>query len=113
MTREDAKDLTLSVLVIVVALLIADNIWLHCKCAAQMERLDAQSEVVAVQTTNLTDLAMKVEGHINPPPQPGFKEKAKETYHKAKAAVKNGYEAVKEKLAGDGNASVDSRSEER
>ena len=35
MTREDAKDLTLSILVIVVALLIADCIWLHVKCAGQ------------------------------------------------------------------------------
>jgi len=92
MTKEDAKDLTLSILVVVVVLLVADNLYLHVTCAAQ-------AEAASVQAANLAALAAKVDGHLNPPPEPGFTEKAKETYNKAKAAVKNGYETVKGKFA--------------
>ena len=86
MNKEDAKDLTLSILVVVVALLAVDNIWLHCKCSAQ--------------SSALANLTLKVENHLNPPPQPGLKEMAKETYNKAKTAMKNGYQAVREKIVG-------------
>ena len=81
MTREDAKDLTLSILVVVAALLVADNIWLHCKCASQRDELAA--------------LEQKLEQHINPPPGPTFKERTKAAYDKTKDAVKRGYEKVK------------------
>ena len=82
MTREDAKDLTLSILVVVAALLVADNIWLHCKCSAQRDELTA--------------LGQKLELHVNPPPGPTFKERTKAAYGKTKDAVKRGYEKVKE-----------------
>ena len=75
MTREDAKDLTLSILVIVAVLLAADNLWLHTRFAA---------------------LEQKIELHINPPLEPTMKERAKAAYDKTKAAMKRGYEKVKE-----------------
>ena len=81
MTREDAKDLTLSILVVVAALLVADNIWLHCKCSSQRDELAA--------------LEQKLELHINPPPGPTLKERTKATYDKTKDAMKRGYEKVK------------------
>ena len=81
MTREDAKDLTLSILVVVTALLVADNIWLHYKCSSQRDELAA--------------LGQKLELHINPPPGPTLKERTKAAYGSAKDAVKRGYEKVK------------------
>ena len=81
MTREDAKDLTLSILVVVTALLVADNIWLHCKCSSQRDELAA--------------LGQRLELHINPPPGPTLKERTKAAYGSAKDAVKRGYEKVK------------------
>ena len=81
MTREDAKDLTLSILVVVAALLVADNIWLHCKCSSQCDEL--------------ASFEQKLELHINPPPGPTLKERTKAAYGSAKDAVKRGYEKVK------------------
>ena len=81
MTREDAKDLTLSILVVVAALLVADNIWLHCKCSSQRDELAA--------------LEQKLELHINPPPGPTLKERTKAAYGSAKDAVKRGYDKIK------------------
>lgn len=81
MTREDAKDLTLSILVIVAAFLVADNIWLHCKCSSQRDEI--------------ATLGQKLELHINPPPGPTLKERTKAAYDKTKDAVKRGYEKVK------------------
>ena len=81
MTREEAKDLTLSILVVVVALLVADNIWLHCKCSSQRDEL--------------VSLEQKLELHINPPPGPTMKERAKAAYDKTKEAMKRGYNKVK------------------
>ena len=49
MTREDAKDLTLSILVVVAALLVADNIWLHCKCSSQRDELAASMGIALDQ----------------------------------------------------------------
>ena len=82
MNREDAKNLTLSILVVVAALLVADNVWLHCKCSAQRDELSAFEQ--------------KLELHINPPPGPTLKERTKAAYDKTKSAVKRGYEKVKE-----------------
>lgn len=98
MEREDAKDLTLSVLVVVAALLLADNVWLHVKCARQADAVAA--------------LGAKLEQHVNPPPGPSMADKAKGAYEraksatvrqygKAKAAAAAGYQAVKEKCGGD------------
>ena len=82
MTREDAKDLTLSILVVVTLILVADNIWLHVRCSRQADALAAT--------------AQRIEAHINPPPGPSFKERTKAVYGSAKDAVKRGYEKVKE-----------------
>lgn len=81
MTREEAKDLALSILVIVVALLIADCIWLHVKCAGDAERLD--------------ELERRLELTINPPSEPTFGDKAKDAYGKAKDATVREYNRVK------------------
>ena len=85
MTREDAKDLTLSILVVVAALLVADNIWLHVKSSRQADALAAT--------------AQRIEDHVNPPPGPTLKERTKAAYDKTKDAVKRGYEKVKESFA--------------
>ena len=82
MTREDAKDLTLSILVVVAALLVADNIWLHCKCLSQRDEL--------------ASLEQKLELHINPPPGPTLKERTKAAYGSAKDATKRGYDKIRE-----------------
>ena len=81
MTREEAKNLTLSILVIVVALLVADNIWLHCKCSAQRDELAA--------------LDQKLEQFVNPPSGPTLTERTKAAYGSAKDAVKRSYAKVK------------------
>ena len=87
MNREDAKDLTLSILVVVAALLLADCIWLHVKCS----RLEA----------NVAALTERVELHINPPKveEPTLSEKAKQALMKVKAAAEKGYDAAKRELA--------------
>ena len=87
MEREDAKDLTLSILVVVVALLLADCIWLHVKCARLSDEAAA--------------LAERVERHINPPAEaerPSLAERARQTYDKVKNAAVKGYEAAKGEL---------------
>ena len=95
MTREDAKDLTLSILVVVVALLTADCIWLHVKCAG------LHSRECALQAT--------FEAHLNPPPEPTVTDKTKGAYDRAKdatvreykrfkAAAAAGYDAAKKEL---------------
>lgn len=81
MTQEEAKDLALSILVIVAALLVADVIWLHCKCAKQCERIAA--------------LERRVELHVNPPAGPSVGELAKEAIDKTADAVRRGYRSVK------------------
>lgn len=54
MEREDAKDLTLSILVVVVALLLADCIWLHVKCSREEADIAAlaQDQQKTVETVN-------------------------------------------------------------
>lgn len=87
MEREDAKDLALSILIVVAAILVADCIWLHVKSTRQEAELKALSE--------------RLELHVNPPvpdPEPSFADKAKQTYDKVKSAAVKGYEAVKEEL---------------
>ena len=86
MDREDAKDLTLSILVIAVAMLVADCIWLHVKCS----RLEA----------NLVALTERVEQHLNPPKvnEPSLTDKARQTFLKVKAAAEKGYDAARQEL---------------
>ena len=81
MNREDAKNLTLSILVVVAALLVADNIWLHVKSSRQADALAAT--------------AQRIEDHVNPPPGPTLKERTKAAYGSAKDAVKRGYDKIK------------------
>lgn len=88
MTKEDAKDLTLSVLVVVTALLVADVIWLHCQCSEQRREIDGE----------IAALGQKLERHLNPPPEPTVTERAKDAYDAAVDAVKRGYRSVKEKF---------------
>ena len=89
MTRDDAKDLTLSILVIVVLLLAADCVWLHVQSSRQ-------ATLLARQDIRFGELSQKVELHVNPPPGPTFKERTKAAYDKTKDAVKRGYDKVKE-----------------
>ena len=70
MNREDAKDLTLSILVVVVAILAADCIWLHVKCAREEADIAAlaQDQQKTMETVkHLEDWVDKssVEGKIN------------------------------------------------
>jgi alkylhydroperoxidase/carboxymuconolactone decarboxylase family protein YurZ len=88
MEREDAKDLTLSILVIAAALLVADCIWLHVKCARNEAQIAELSELlvshVAKEDASLGET---------------FAEKAKATYEKVKSAAAKGLEAAKEEYA--------------
>ena len=85
MEREDAKDLTLSIMVVVMAILVVDCICLHVKCARQ--------------SNQLMELSVRLEQHIKPPPSgPSLTDKAKQTYNKVKSAAVKGYQAAKEEL---------------
>ena len=87
MEREDAKDLTLSILVLVAVALAADCIWLHIKCS----RLDERVEALVEQVDRL----------LVPPPaakEQSFADKAKQVYEKAKNAAVKGYEAARGEL---------------
>ena len=88
MEREDAKDLTLSILVIVAALVIADCIWLHVRCARQDVRIAELSE-------RLANHVAKEDASVGET----FAEKAKATYKKVKSAAAKGLEAAKEEYA--------------
>lgn len=85
MEREDAKDLTLSILAVVVVILVVDCICLHVKCARQSRELAA--------------LSLRLEQHINPPPSgPSLADRAKQTYDRVKSAAVKGYQAAKEEF---------------
>ena len=99
MTREDAKDLTLSILVIVVALLIADCIWLHVKCAGQQDAIDFQQAEIARCSAFNEFLAKKFDLHVNPPAEPSVADKAKAAYTSAKESAVKGYERIKSAAA--------------
>ena len=85
MKREDAKDLAMSIVAIVVVVLVVDSICLHVKCARQ--------------SNELAVLSMRLEQHISPPPSgSSLTDKAKQTYKKVKSAAVKGYQAAKEEL---------------
>lgn len=90
MNREDAKDLTLSVLTVVSALLSVYCIVLHVKCA----RLEAD---VASLSADVAALARKVD----PPQEPSLVERAKETCEKVVSAAAKGIEAAKKEYSKD------------
>lgn len=87
MRRDDVNELGLAVAVVLIAILIADAVWLHVKCARQADEI--------------ASLSQRLEQHVNPPqppPEPSLADKAKQTYDKVKAAAAAGYHAAKEEL---------------
>ena len=103
MTREDAKDLTLSVLVIVAVLLLADCIWLHVKQSRSEASFSGMEQKVAGIAERLKSVESTVEKHhgaIVPSSEPeqSFTDQAKETYTKLKSAAAAGYQAAKDEF---------------
>ena len=102
MTREDAKDLTLSVLVIVAVLLLADCIWLHVKQSRSEASFSGMEQKVAGIAERLKSVESTVEKHhtirVEQPAQQeqSFAEQAKEAYSRLKTAAAAGYQAAKE-----------------
>lgn len=102
MEREDAKDLTLSILVVVAVALLGYCIWLHVKCASlngTVETLSAKVDQMAARQTLISNTVEK--HHVikigQPEPQEqSFADQAKETYNKLKSAAAKGYQAAKE-----------------
>ena len=90
MRREDVNEIGLAILAVVAVLLVADNIWLHVKCARQ--------------ETALVALEERVERHVNPPDSMNLTETARDVYHKVRSAAAKGYKAAKEKLGVDGES---------
>lgn len=85
MNREDAKDLTLSLLVVAIGLLIIHAVFLHCRYASQ--------------SIELKGLKTAVERHLlTAETNPSFAEKAKEAYDKLKSAAVEGYKAARKEL---------------
>jgi len=103
MEREDLKDLTLSILVVVAALLIIDCIWLHVKCSRAETALLATEQNVAEMAARQKAVESVVEKHhgaIVPSSEPeqSFTDQAKETYNKLKSAAAAGYQAAKDEF---------------
>lgn len=85
MRRDDINEMGLAVAIVLIAILLADAVWLHVKCARQ--------------TSELAALSLRFEQHISPPPSgPSLTDKAKQTYDKVKSAAVKGYQAAKEEL---------------
>ena len=87
MRRDDINEIGLAAAIVLIALLVADAVWLHVKCARQ------EAEIAA--------LSARLELHVNPPPEPeepSFADKAADMYNKVKSAASAGYQAAKEEL---------------
>ena len=102
MEREDAKDLTLSILVVVAVALLGYCVWLHVKCASlngTVETLSAKVDQIATRQVMISNTVEKhhgvKDGHSGPQ-KLSFVEQASETYSKLKAAAAKGYQAAKE-----------------
>jgi len=88
MRRDDVNEMGLAVAIVLIALLLADAVWLHVKCARQAAEIAA--------------LSLQLEQHVNPPeplPEPSIADKAKQTYNKVKSAAAAGYQAAKEEFS--------------
>ena len=91
MEREDAKDLTLSILVIVAVLLLAEGALSAAeqKLAALSER---QSRIMATVEKHHGAIAASTQE------EPSLTEQAKETYNRIKSAAAAGYQAAKDEF---------------
>ena len=98
MRRDDVNEMGLAIVVVVVALLVADCIWMHVKCARHETEIAALSE--------------RVEALSKPPAADSrqddvaFVDKAIKTIEKVKSAAVKGFEAAKDEYSkdkGDGN----------
>ena len=91
MRCNDVNEAGLAILVVVVALLVADCIWLHMRCARQ----DAEMAVLSTRVETLVKLFAAPQGQDDP----AFVDKAFQTIEKVKSAAVKGYEAAKEEFA--------------
>ena len=98
MRRDDVNEMGLAIVVVLVALLVADSIWMHVKCARH------ETEIAA--------LSDRVESLSKPPSaEPrqddvAFVDEAIKTIKKVKSAAVKGFEAAKDEYSkdkGDGN----------
>ena len=102
MEREDAKDLTLSILVVVAVALLGYCVWLHVKCAGlneSVETLSAKVDQMSARQTLISDTVEKHHGikiGQHEPQEQSFAEQAKETYSKLKSAAAKGFQAAKD-----------------
>ena len=102
MEREDAKDLTLSILVVMAVALLGYCIWLNVKCASideSLETLSVKVEQMSTRQTMISDIVERHHGIKIGQPKPheqSFADQAKETYNKLKSAAAKGYQAAKE-----------------
>ena len=97
MEREDAKDLTLSILVIVTVALFGYCVWLHVKSVNfddSVKVLSAEVEQMITRQAMIADTVEKQHGIKIGQPIPqkqSFTDQAKETYNKLKSAATKGY----------------------
>ncbi len=88
MRRDDMNEIGLAAALVLIALLVADAVWLHVKCARQ------EAEIAA--------LSARLEMHVNPPlppEEPSFADKASDMYNKVKSAAVKGFEAAREEYS--------------
>ena len=91
MRRDDVNEMGLAIVVVVVALLLANSIWLHVKCARQKAEIAVLSErVEALSRRSAAE-----------PRQDGaeFMDKAVKTFEKVKSAAVKGFEAAKDEYS--------------
>jgi cell division protein FtsB len=101
MEREDAKDLTLSILVVVAVALLGYCVWLHVKCASlndSLVRLSADVEQLSARQTMIADKVEKHHAIKAEPPEQSLSDQAKEAYNKIKSAAAAGYQAAKDEF---------------
>ena len=85
MRRDDINEIGLAAAIVLIALLVADAVWLHMKCLRQ----EAEIAALSVRTERL-------ENPPAPPEEPSFADKAVDMYNKVKSAAVRGYEAAKD-----------------
>jgi cell division protein FtsX len=88
--RDDVNEAGLAIVVVVVALLVADCIWLHMRCARQ----EAEMAALSTRVETLVKLSAAPQGQDDP----AFVDKALKTIEKVKSAAVKGYEAARDEL---------------